>query len=133
MRDTYAGATDGELAEAGVLSRLRALADQSSLFPHHGEIELTETTLTLSGWMDLHRGDVRAVRQEYTTEYSRFTAGGARGGFPSLGVVRRRGAPLVLDLRDGRTIVLLVGYSALSGTTQNAQWYEPLRSFIGAA
>lgn len=133
MHDTYDGATSAELAEAGMVSKLRALADQRSLFPHHGDIELDGSTLELSGWMTLRPEDVRSVRHEFTDEYSRFAAGGARGGFPSLGIFGKRGAPLLLDLVDGSRLFLVIGLSVLPGTTKNRQWYPALATFANAA
>lgn len=133
MRDTYDGASSAELADAGMVSKVRALADQSSLFPHHGDIELTSSALELGGWMTLYPVDIRSVRHEFTDEYSRFTAGGARGGFPSFGVFAKKGAPLVLDLANGEQILLLVGFEALPGTTRNSQWYPELAAFVNAA
>lgn len=129
MRDTYHGATREELAEVRTMAKVRALADQSSLFPHHGDVDLTDSILDLAGWMTLRPEEILAVRHEFTGEYSRFTAGGARGGFPSLGISKERGAPLVLDLADGRQILLIVGFSHLSGTTKNADWYKRLTTF----
>lgn len=113
--------------------RIRALVDQSSLFRRHGEIELTPSTLTLGSWMTLRPSDIRSVRCEFIEEYTRFTAGGSRGAFPSLGVFSRQGAPLVLDVVDGRQIVLLIGFSLLPGTTKNATWFPLLTSFAEVA
>ena len=110
LRDRYLAATVGELKDAGVSKRVAAIAYQRVLFPHSGSIELTPEALTLGGWMTLRAGDLVHVTQEFVPEYSRFTAGGARGGFPSLGALKRAGAPLIVDLRTGERIVLLVGY-----------------------
>ena len=97
--------------------------------PHRGTITLTDDALVLDGWRTLAPQEVQEVRHEFTEEYGRFTASGARGGFPSLGVWKGKGAPLVLTLSEGEELVLLVGFAPASGTTKNAQWLPPLQKF----
>lgn len=132
MQDSYHGATVDGLREARISTRLLSLARQSSLFPHEGTIELRDTQLVLSNWLTLTPDDIVRVRHDFIPEYDRFAAGGARGGFPSLGFFKGSGAPLVLDLCSGQTIVLLVGFSTIPGTTKNAEWYAPLLEFARA-
>lgn len=129
MRATYAAATSEELGELSLARRLAGVVNQRWLFEHHGEISLGEDALVLSGWLSLTSKDVSSVRQEFTPEYGRFAAGGARGGFPSLGFFKAAGAPLVLQLVRPTQIVLLVGFGPLSGTTRNKEWLPVLHDF----
>ncbi|MFK3671439.1 hypothetical protein ACI2IX_14830 [Leifsonia aquatica] len=132
LRDDYLAATAEELKKARSSQRLAAIANQRVLFPHSGSIELTAEALTLGEWKTLQPRDVVHVAQEFIPEYNRFAAGGARGGFPSLGALKRTGAPLIVDLRTGERIVLLVGFEVLSGVTKNSSWVKPLQKFAAA-
>lgn len=129
MQDTYHGATTGELESASALDRMAAVVNQGSLFPHKGRITLSDDALILDGWKTLRPQQIRAVSHEFTDAYGRFTAGGARGGFPSFGVLKDKGAPLVLSLDDGEDLLLLVGFAPVSGTNKNAEWLPQLQQF----
>lgn len=129
LRDNYHAATVSELRATSFLRRLTAAADQRLLFPHSGQIELTKEAMDLGSWRSLTPEDLSSVSMDYIPEYSRFAAGGARGGFPSFGVHKRLGAPLVLDLRTGERIALLVGFKWWTGTTKDAGWFTALREF----
>lgn len=130
LREHYLAVTASELKFATVPQRYAAVADASLLFPHSGSIEVTPGALVLHGWRTLRPNDIAIVSRAYIPEYDRFTAGGIRAGFPSLGAVRRAGAPLLLDLRNRERIVLLVGYDVVSGVTSNSSWLVALQRFI---
>lgn len=129
LRDTFWAATGQELASAGSVRRLAALADQRLRFPHRGELRLSRDTLELGEWRRLVPSDVRRVTRTYVAAYGRLAAAGVRGGFPSLGLIRDSGAPLLLDLHDGGSIVLLVGFRPVSGLTRNRAALTALRRF----
>lgn len=129
MKDEYHGSTTAELRRVGGLQRLRSLANQATLFAHSGRIELRDGILELGDWMTLTPGDMASVTQEFVPEYGRFTAGGARGGFPSVGALGRIGMPIVIDLVSGERLVLIIGSRPLSGRTLSSEWYPALRDF----
>lgn len=130
LQEHYLAATATELKIATVPRRFAAVADARLLFPHSGSIEVTHDVLELRGWRTLRAREIAIVSRAYIPEYNRFTAGGVRGGFPSLGAVRRAGAPLVLDLRNRERIVLLIGYDVVSGVTKNSSWLVALQRFV---
>lgn len=129
-RERYLAATAAELGLSVVPLRFAAVADANLLFPHSGEAELTPEALVLHGWRTLETREISVVSLAFIPEYNRFTAGGSRVGFPSLGSVRRAGAPLVLDLRNYERIVLIVGYEVMLGVTKNDSWLAALRRLI---
>lgn len=129
LRAGYRAATTAELRGARLSKRLIAIIDQRILFPHVGKVELARSALTFGGWRTLQPTDVASVSHRFVPEYSRLAAGGARGGFPSLGVVKGAGAPLVLDLRTGERIVLLVDYKVVSGIATNRSWLSAITEF----
>lgn len=129
MRHTFHAATADELRKTTALRRLWAIVDQRVLFAHRGEIELSEGLLRLGSWKSLTPDDVLDVSMGYLPEYGRFAAGGARGGFPSFGVFKRLGAPLILDLRTGERIFVLIGFTWWSGTTKDTDWLPALKNF----
>jgi len=128
-RASFHGATKTELESNDAGRRLFGLANQAALFPHQGEIFLNEQELVLGDWLTLRPTDIQDVDVEFTPEYGRFTAGGSRGGFPSLGFVRDLGKPLNLYLTNGDRISLLVNFRLVSGTNDNKSWLEKIRSF----
>jgi hypothetical protein len=129
LRDSYHAATIDELRKNHAIRRTAAFVDQRVLFPHRGQIELSGESLTLVSWRTLAPGDVFNVSMDFLPEYSRVAAGGSRGGFPSFGVLKRLGAPLVLDLTTGERIALLIGYTWWSGTTKDTAWLPELEAF----
>ncbi len=129
MQDTYVGSTAQEMSRVTMRRRLGGVINQTSLFDHQGDISLAERTLTLGAWLTLTPQDVDSVRQDFTSDYGRFSAGGARGGFPSFGVFKKSGAPLVLQLRGSEQLLLLVGFAWLSGKTENHEWLSALQDF----
>lgn len=128
-QDTYFAATVDELRRYSSLRRTLAIVNQRLLFPHHGQIHLSDGLLQLTGWRTLKPSDITQVSMSFLPEYTRLAAGGARGGFPSFGILRRLGAPLAMDLRTGERIALLIGHTWLSGTTKNADWLPTLEDF----
>lgn len=131
MRDTYAGATQADLRATTVTGRVVGLVAQDSVFNHHGEIAVGNGRLTLQGWLTLQPSDIADVKQTFIDEYRRWSAAGDRGGYPSLGVLERFGAPLVLSLHSGDQIVLLVGFNKVTGKTRNRQWLPVIEEFAG--
>lgn len=127
--DRFHAATVHELRKTTSVRRKAAIADQRLLFPHRGQIELFDDCLKLGAWRTFAPGDVFNVSMDFLPEYSRVIAAGDRGGFPSFGVLKRLGAPLVLDLRTGERIALLIGYTWWSGTTKDARWLPELKAF----
>lgn len=130
LHDTYHAATVDELRKNSSLRRLVAIVNQKKLFPHRGQIDLSDDLLRLGSWRSLTPNDIAQVSMSFLPEYTRVAAGGARGGFPSFGALKRLGAPLVLDLRTGERIALLIGYTWWSGTTKDANWFPALRAFV---
>lgn len=124
---TYAGATLGELRAAGSGRRAVGLARQDVLFPHRGTAQLTAEALVLEGWRAIGAAQIAEARQEFLREYGHWQAGGARGGFPSFGLLGRVGAPVVLGLAGGETLVLLFDFQAVTGATKNARWLDEIR------
>jgi hypothetical protein len=133
FRDTFCAATNHELASAGPVRRLAALADQRLRFPHRGELRVRADFLELGTWRRLAPTDINRVTRGYVPGYGRLAAGGVRGGFPSLGAIRDAGAPLLLDLRDGESIVLLIGFRPVSGLTRNRAALAALRRFAASS
>lgn len=133
FRDTFCAVTKHELASAGPVRRLAALADQRLRFPHRGELRVRPGSLELGTWRRLAPTDITRVTRGYVPGYGRMAAGGVRGGFPSLGAIRDAGAPLLLDLRDGESIVLLVGFRPVSGLTRNRAALAALRRFAASS
>lgn len=125
----YDGATAAELAPASRRRRAVALADQRRVLSHHGTLELTPEQLVLNGWRQLAPGDVVAVEQTFDQLYSRRLGAGVRGGFGSLGVLARLGAPIRLTLADGERLYLLVNFRWLLGVTDNREWCRRLRAW----
>lgn len=133
MSTTYLAATETELREVAGGRRVLGLADQRRLFPHHGRLRLEHDTLALEGWLDVPRTSVSTIELAFTEHYTRLMAGGARGGFPSLGFLGDRGKPLILTRVDDPALYLLLGYRWLPGTTENAAWLSRLRDWHRAA
>lgn len=131
LRGRFCAATIDELRDTSAMRRWAALVDQRLLFPHRGSIELTADHLDLGAWRCLHPADIRAVSVNYVAEFSRFAAGGTRGGFPSLGNIRKLGAPLILDLASDERLVVLIDYTLWSGTNKAASWEPAIREFLG--
>lgn len=130
LHDTYHAATVDELRRNSSLRRLFAIVNQQMLFPHSGPIDLSDDCLRLGSWRTLAPNEIVHVSMSFLPEYGRVAAGGARGGFPSFGALKRLGAPLILDLRTGERIALLIGYTWWSGTTRDAHWLPALRAFV---
>jgi hypothetical protein len=126
----FLAATTSELDQNGATRRLRGLADQAALFPHHGTMSIEDDTLVLSGYRSISRDEIESIEQRFVPEYTRFAAGGSRGGFPSFGFFKSQGAPLVLTLTSGEQLLMLIGFEVLSGTTKNADWLGVLQRFI---
>lgn len=132
LSDSFHAATVDELRRTSPLRRVAAVVDQRLLFPHRGRIEVSADALQLGSWRMLRPDDCLSLSMEFIPEYNRFAAGGARGGFPSFGAMRRLGAPLVLDLRTGERILLLIGFTWWSGSTKDADWLSALNEFVGS-
>lgn len=130
LRGRFCAATVEELRDTSAVRRWTALVDQRLLFPHRGSIELTADRLELGTWRCLYPADIRGVSVNYVAEFSRFAAGGTRGGFPSLGNIRNLGAPLILDLASGERLVVLIDYALWSGTNKAASWEPVIRDFL---
>ncbi|WP_420364266.1 hypothetical protein AAEP80_09815 [Curtobacterium sp. L3-7] len=131
--DEFSAATTDELAAAGPIRRVTGLVDQRLRFPHRGQLRLSARALELGDWRRLVPAEIERVERRYVPSYGRFAAGGVRGGFPSLAAARADGAPLVLDLRAGESIVLLVGFRSVSGLDHNRAALTALRRFIASA
>lgn len=128
----YYGATESELLGAGAFRRTFSSVHPAGLFPHQGEIQLTDGELVLTGWRRLPLKAIRRVRLEFTEAYGRLHAGGIGPEGPNLSFFVR-GEPLVLDLENGERIYLIVDRSPITGRTRNREWYDTLRASIGTA
>lgn len=126
---TYLGATEAELSDVNLGERLVGIVAQSSFFKHRGDLRIETDAVVLDGWLRVPRTCVSSIELVFTGHYTRFMAGGARGGFPSLGFFGHLGKPLVLRRDDGGPLYLLLGYSRLLGTTRNAEWLPRLRAW----
>lgn len=133
MSTTYNAATETELGDAEAGRRVLGLVDQRRLFPHHGRFRLEQDALVLEGWLEVPRTAVARIDLTFTERYTRVMAGGARGGFPSLGFLGDRGKPLLITRTDDEPLYLLLGYRWLPGTTENAAWLSRLRQWHSAA
>lgn len=131
--DEFRAATTDELAAAGPIRRVTGLVDQRLRFPHRGQLRLSAGALELGDWRRFAPAEITRVERRYVPSYGRFAAGGVRGGFPSLAAARADGAPLVLDLRTGESIVLLVGFRPVSGLDHNRAALNALRRFIASS
>lgn len=128
----YCGATERELRSSSPLRRIAATANQRLLFPHRGRLELTDTALVLHGWRSLTRDDIRAIYQTFDEVYGRVTGAGGRGGFSSLGVISRWGAPIRIELTSGERLYLHLNFRAMPGVTDNREWLAKLRTWYRA-
>ncbi len=133
LRAPYAGSTRRELRGTALARRVAGLVDQRVVMAHRGEVRLSDDELSLEGWRTVHPAEVASVQQAYLPEYGRLQAGGSRGGFPSFGFFHRYGAPLVVELTDGDSLVLLIDFSFVSGTTDNAAWLSAVEKFAGGS
>jgi hypothetical protein len=126
----YLGATEDELRRASTAKRVLAFADQRSLFPHHGLLELQPETLLLGDWKSVARAQVADVQLTFTDAYSRWVAGGARGNYPSFGILGSLGKPLIIRVVDDDPLYLLLAFRWLSGINQNRKWYPILVDWL---
>jgi hypothetical protein len=126
----YLGATEDELRRASNAKRALALADQRSLFPHHGLLELLPDTIVLGDWRSVPRSEVADVQFTFTDAYSRWVAAGARGNYPSFGVFGSLGKPLIVGILDDEPVYLLLEFRWLSGINQNRTWYPILVDWL---
>lgn len=125
---SYLGATRDELRSVRGAARLAAMSDQRRLFPHHGRIELRSDTLLLGGWRTIPRNRIADVELSFTDSYSRWMAGGARGGrYASFGLFGSLGKPLVVRLVDEDVpIYLLIDFQWFSGINQARRWFPAI-------
>lgn len=129
---TYLGATEDELGMVHGLARLAAMSDQRRLFPHQGTIELRGDALALEGWRTIRSEHIANVELTFTDVYSRWMAGGVRGGrSASFGLFGNLGKPLVLHLVGDGPIYLLIDFSWFSGTNQARRWLPTVTSWAG--
>ena len=127
----FHGATESELRSVTVPNHLIGLVDQRRRFFHKGLLRLESERLVLEGWREIPKSDVVAVRRTYTDAYTRFQAGGTRGGFPSTGFIGHFGKPLIIDTRDDDgPVYLLVDYARFLGSTRNKTWEATLRDWL---
>ncbi len=129
----YLGATGEELDSARTSKRLVAMLDQRRLFPHRGSLSLEPDAIVLGGWRDIARSQVTGVELRFTTSYSRWSAAGNRGGWPSVGWVGNLGAPLVIGLQDEPPLYMLIGFTWWSGINENRSWLQRLTGWLADA
>lgn len=127
---SYLGASEHELRSIGRVSKALGLIDQRRWFRHRGGFRIAQDTLFLEGWLELPRSAVERIDLEFTHAYTRFMAGGARGGFPSLGFLGERGKPLVVRRTGAEPLYLLLDYGWLSGTSENPTWLPRLDDWL---
>lgn len=132
MRTNYLGATEGELRAVSGPRRLVGFADQRTLFPHAGLLQLQPQALVLGGWRSIPRSAIVGVRLTFTEAYTRMQAAGARGNSVSFGLFGSLGKPLVLDLNGDEPVYLLIGYSWLTGISQARTWLPVLQRWTSA-
>lgn len=123
----YIAATAGELAAGTAAGKVAGGVSQKALFRRHGEIAFDGDTLTLRGWSDggdlrLGRGDVTAVRREFTGRYGRFIGG-----------LLDKGKPLILETAADGEIYLLIDRKEFMETTDNKSWEQELAAWSGRA
>jgi hypothetical protein len=133
MSDSYLGATEAELIGVPLARRLAAYSNQRRLFPHQGTLQLTASTLVLSGWRVIQREAVAGVRLTFTPAYRRSQAAGVRGGnYASFGLFGNLGKPVVLSLHDDEPVYLLIGFHWFTGINQGRRWAPLLRTWSRA-
>ncbi|TDP97767.1 hypothetical protein [Labedaea rhizosphaerae] len=123
----YIAATADELAAGTAGDKVAGGVSQKALFRRHGEVEFDGDTLTLRGWSDggdlrLGRGDVTAVRREFTNLYGRFIGG-----------LLDSGKPLILETATNGEIYLLIDRKEFMETTDNKSWEKELAAWSGRA
>lgn len=131
----YLGATQDELRSVRGPARLAAMSDQQRLFPHQGTIELREEALLLEDWRSIRRDVIAKVELTFTDAYTRWMAGGARGGrYASFGLFGSLGKPLVLSLVDDGDrddpIYLLIDFRWFSGINQARRWFPAISRWV---
>ena len=130
----YLGASEGELRAAGSSTRLLAMSDQRRLFPHQGTLELGGDSLSLGGWRTLTPSQVTSVELTFTDAYSRWMAGGVRGGRnSSFGLFGSLGKPLVLGLYGEDPIYLLIDFRWFTGINSARSWAPRMASWVAGA
>lgn len=128
---TYLGATEAELRGVRRFARLAAMSDQRRLFPHQGTIQLRQDTLLLQHWRAIPRERLASVELTFTTGYSRWMAGGIRGGRnASLGLFGSLGKPLVLRALDSDPVYLLIDFRWLSGINDARRWLPTISEWL---
>jgi hypothetical protein len=115
----YHGATETELRQLSQARRFWGLSDQSTLFPHQGQMRLGPDRLELEGWRDIPRSAITRIDVAFTDAYTRLMAGGVRAGnAASFGLFGGLGKPLILTLRDDDPVYLLLAFRWWLGTNQ---------------
>ncbi len=128
----YEGATEGELHDLSWEEKLVGMVDQRRLFPHQGTLRLEPDRIVLDGWLDIPRATIDAVDLAFTDVYSRFMAGGARGKFPSLGMLGDAGKPVIVRRTDGGepVLYLLIGFNWVTGVARDHEWHDRLTRWL---
>lgn len=134
VTNKFYGASETELRAASTVRRGVALVDQTRLFPHRGRVRLQGRELVLEEWQTIDRSQIVGLALTYTDAYGRFTAGGSRGQFPSLGFFGGWGKPVVIDRADGaEQIYLLINYNKVTGVNQARHWFHRLEGWLEGA
>ena len=107
------------------------MSDQRRLFPHQGGLELEGDSLSLGGWRTLTHSQVTRVELTFTGAYSRWMAGGVRGGRnSSFGLFGSLGKPLVLHLDGEDPIYLLIDFRWFTGINSARSWAPRITSWV---
>lgn len=132
MSTNYLGAAEGELRGASGSSQLVGFADQRTLFPHAGRLQLESQALVLEGWRSIPRSAIAGVRLTFTEAYTRMQAAGVRGNSASLGLFGSLGKPLILDLHGDEPVYLLIEYRWITGISQGRKWLPIMQQWTSA-
>ncbi|MGO3325117.1 hypothetical protein [Gordonia sp. (in: high G+C Gram-positive bacteria)] len=122
---SYLAALRSELQESGRGRRFTALLSQKVLFPHRGRAKLTPGYLTLSEWdrqgqLQIAPEEVRRVTRQFDSQYGAFVGGASS----------KWGAPVIMDLDDGRSIYFLFDHRSFLEKTDNPHWEDILLAWL---
>ena len=110
------------------------MSDQRRLFAHQGTLDLGKDSLSLGGWRTLTPSQVTSVELTFTDAYSRWMAGGVRGGRnSSFGLFGSLGKPLVLGLYGEDPIYLLIDFRWFTGINSARSWAPRMASWVAGA
>lgn len=125
----YLAGTLSEIESRQSAHPLQSKAAQDALFPHAGDVHVSDESMDFSGFTRLRPEGVVGISQRFVESYTRMTAAGSRGQFGSFGVFAAWGAPVVIERRDGEPLIALFDFTRWSGTTANRKFIDGLKRY----